>query len=39
MTDIDKMDIFYYLEVLAYKIKKMNKNSDKNVLKGLPDDD
>lgn len=28
MRDIDEMDIFYYFDILAYKIKKIEKEED-----------
>lgn len=31
MNDIDKMDIFYYLDILAYKIKN-NENENENEI-------
>ncbi len=39
MTDIDNMDIFYYFDILAYKIKIKKDKQEGNILKGLPEDD
>ncbi|EPY2281811.1 hypothetical protein ACQX0N_09820 [Clostridium tepidum] len=39
MTDIDNMDIFYYFDILAYKIKIEKDKQEGNTLKGLPEDD
>ncbi|EPY2274470.1 hypothetical protein ACXAUS_003369 [Clostridium sporogenes] len=39
MTDIDNMDIFYYFDILAYKIKTEKNKQEGNTLKGLPEDD
>ncbi|WP_164076342.1 hypothetical protein [Clostridium botulinum] len=38
MTDIDNMDIFYYFDILAYRIKIEKNKQEGNTLKGLPED-
>ncbi|HCL4447470.1 TPA: hypothetical protein N2D04_002531 [Clostridium botulinum] len=39
MKAIDEMDIFYYFDILTYKIKIEKNKQEGNTLKGLPEDD